>query len=168
MFVGFIAVVVILLVIVGFMSSGALNGGADTAAYTTEVKKIHALFSQIQGESKFYYSGNNESYSNISMQYFLDHKFAGSQMIPSGSMASADWDGWPAAADAGSFADPYLGPYIKVGGPAGDQMRIVVVPINNGKSAAFHILKKKVNTIPSQYVILLERTLASDPNYIGG
>lgn len=168
MFVGFIAVVVILLVIVGLMSSGALNSGADTAAYTTEVKKTHALFSQIQDESKFYYAANNESYKDISMEYFKSHKFGGAQMVASGNMSSADWSGWPAAADPGSFADPYLGPYIKVGGPAGDQMRIVVVPINNGQSAAFHVLRKTVNTIPSEFVILLEKTLASDPNYIGG
>lgn len=166
MFVGFIAVVVILLVIVALMSSGALSG-SDKAQYMTEAKKVHALFSQLQGESKFYYSQANESYTGISMDYFLMHDFAKGLMVPNSNMVSADWEGWPAAADGG-FPDPYTGPYIKLGGPAGDDLRVVVTSINNGQSAAFHILKKKGTTVDSSYLMILEKTLAADQNYIGG
>lgn len=166
MFVGFIAVVIILLVIVLLMASGALSS-SDNSLYTTEAKKVHALFSQLQGESKFYYSGNNETYLGIGMDYFMNHDFAGQNMIASGNMASADWEGWPTGVDGG-FADPYTGPYIQVGGTAGDDMRIVASSINNGKAAVFFLLKKVGTTVPEQYTITLEKALAVDSNYIGG
>jgi hypothetical protein len=166
MFIGFIAVVIILLVIVALMATGVFSG-ADTAEYMTQAKKVHALMSQVEGESKFYYAQNDQSYSGISMDYFLAHDVAKGQMVPSGNMASADWDGWPAAADV-PLADPYTGPYIPLGGPAGDQMRIIAVSINNGQSVAFHILKLKANTVDPIYLKILEKALASDPNYIGG
>lgn len=166
MFVGFIAVVVILLVIVGLMTSGVLSG-SDNSKYMTEAKKVHSMFSHLQGEANFYYAANSESYLGIDMNYYLKHKFAGSQMIPTSNMAQADWEGWPTNVDGG-FPATYTGPYISVGGTAGDEIRLIVTSTNNGKSAAFHVLKKKVNVIPESYLKVLEKTLAGDPNYIGG
>lgn len=166
MFVGFIAVIVILLVIVTLMASGALSG-SDNSLYTAEAKKVHALFSQLLGESKFYYSGNDESYLGIGMDYFMEHNFAGKSMITNSNMAAADWEGWPTGVDGG-FADPYTGPYIKIGGTAGDEMRVVVSSINDGRAAVFFLLKKVGNTIPEEFTITLERALSADSNYIGG
>ena len=169
MFVGFIAVIVIILVIVVLMSTGALSG-ADSSKYVTEAKKTHALFSLLQGESKFYYSGNNESYLDIGMDYFMEHDFAGKQMKASGSMASADWEGWPTNVD-GAFPDPYTGPYIEVGGTAGDNMRIIGTSINDGKAAVFFLLKNTNATeaqLPDKFMKTLERTLSADSNYICG
>lgn len=166
MFVGFIAVVVILLVIVTLMASGALSS-SDNSLYTAEAKKTHALFSQLQAESKFYYSANNESYLGIGMDYFMQHNFAGQQMIPSGNMVASEWEGWPTGVDGG-FPDPYTGPYIAIGGTAGDDMRIVASSINNGKAAVFFLLKKVGTTVPQEYTITLEKALAADSNYIGG
>ena len=167
MFVGFIAVVVILLIIVGLMSTGALSSGSN-ADYLTEAKKVQALLSNVEGEAKFYSIEGDYSFKNLDMDYFTRVRFAPSNMVTANpGMSSADWEGWPTSADGG-FPDPYTGPYLKIGGYAGDQIRLVVAPINNGQHAGVFILKQKVNTLDPDYVKILETTLAADPEYIGG
>ena len=176
MFVGFIAVVVILLIIVGLMSTGSLSGSKNSN-YIAEAKKVQAMLSNINNEGSFFYSKKNETFSGIDMDYFVDSKFAPNYMVTDNpGMNEDDWDGWPTidqgealdANDDGVLDSPYTGAYIKLNGTPGDQMRIIVTPINNGKQAGVFILKKKVNTIPEEYVKILESTLANDPSYIGG
>lgn len=170
MFVGFIAVIVILLVIVGLMSSGVL-GGSQNSSYITEAKKAHSLLSSMRGESKFYYA-KGETFEGIGMDYYQANKFGGSQMKTDagiGGMNSADWDGWPTTSDNGGvFPDPYNGYYMTLGGTAGDDYRIIVTAVNEGRNASFFILKRKGTTTPEVFGKILEKTLSSDPSYIGG
>jgi hypothetical protein len=176
MFVGFIAVVVILLVIVGLMATGSL-GNSQNSSYITEAKKVHTLFSNLHAESKFYYIEGGESFSGINMDYFVRTDFAKSNMIINNpGMNEADWEGWPTV-DVGSDQDangdgvldsPYTGPYLKLGGTAGEDFRIIVTSINDGTHAGFFLLKKVGTTVPPEYIKILEKTLAADPSYIGG
>ena len=168
MFVGFIAVVVILLVIVGLMAiSGTKN--SQNSNYITEAKKVHAMLSNLEAESKYYLArSENNDFAGIDTNYLVEANFAPSHMVVNNpGMNSADWSGWPTGVDGG-FPDPYTGPYLKIGGTAGDDMRIVIAPINNGKNMGIFIMKKKVNNIPPEYTKILEKELANDANYIGG
>lgn len=166
MFVGFIVVIIIILVIVVLMSAGSSSGNTNT--YTVEAKKIHSLINNMQNESKFYYASNNESYLNIGMDYFKKYDFAKGQMVDTSNMNSADWDGWPTNDVDGGMPATYTGPYIKLDGTAGDDMRIITKSIENGKYAVFFILKNKNAVIPDEYLKALEKSLAVDSNYIGG
>ena len=163
MFVGFIAVVVILLVIVGLMSSGG-NQTQDGARYITEAKKVKTVTHLMSGEAKFYYV-RNETFLGLTMDYFKDTEFAAEKFVPTSNMSSDDWSGWPTA--DGGFPDPYTGGYIKVGGPAGDDLRIIATSINDGKNLAIYLVKRKDNNIDPTYLQILEKTLASDPNFVG-
>jgi len=176
MFVGFIAVVVILLIIVGLMSTGSLSG-SQNSNYIAEAKKVQALLSNVASEGSFYYTQGDESFSGIDMNYYANSNFAPTLLVTDNpGMNEADWEGWPTIdknerldADGDGILDsPYTEPYIKLGGTAGDQMRIIVTPINDGKQAGIFLLKKKNNTLPADYVRILEQTLANDPAYIGG
>jgi len=175
MFIGSMAVVVILLIVIGLMSSGSLSGSTNSS-YITEAKKVQALMSNLGSEGLYYYTQGNESFSGIDMKYFLRSRFAPELMVPTSNMDKDDWDGWPTidkgeeldADNDGELDSPYTGPYIKLGGTAGDEMRIIVTPIDNGKHAGLFLLKKKENSIPEDYVNILEKTLANDPAYVGG
>lgn len=166
MFVGFIAVIIIILVIVVLMSTGASSGGTST--YMVEAKKTHTLLSHMQNESKFYYAANNESYLNISIDYFAKYDFAKGQLVTNATMNASDWDGWPTNDVDGGMPATYTGSYIRLDGTPGDDMRIITKSVENGKYAIFFILKKKVNSIPAEYLRTLEQALAADSNYIGG
>lgn len=163
MFIGFIAVVIILLVIVALMASGVFSG-TKNSQYLTEAKKVHALLGHLKNESKFYYS-KNETFSGISMNYFNNYDFAADLMVYE-ELDSTKWDGWPVTDDA--FPAIYTGPSIKIGGSAGDDMRILVAPINSGKNAGFFLIKKKDSSVSPVFTKIIERTLAGDPAYIGG
>jgi len=176
MFVGFIAVIVILLIIVGLMSTGAISGSKNSN-YIAEAKKVQAMLSNMNNEGSFYYSQASETFSGIDMNYFVRTRFAPTLMVTNNpGMNEDDWDGWPTidtgeeldADNDGILDSPYTGAYIKLGGTPGDQMRVIVTPINNGNQAGIFILKKKENTIPEEYIKILEATLANDPSYIGG
>jgi len=176
MFVGFIAVVVILLIIVGLMSTQSLSG-SQNSNYIAEAKKAQAMLSNLANEGSFYYSQADESFSGIDMNYFVHGRFAPKLMVTDNpGMDQDNWDGWPTidtgeALDAdndGVLDSPYTGAYIKIGGTANDQMRVIVTPINNGKQAGIFILKKKDNTLPTEFVKIFESVMANDSTYIGG
>lgn len=168
MLVGFIAVVVILLVIIGIM---AVNGtqGDDGGRYAAEATKAAALISNLRDEGKFYYT-RGETFNGISMKYFEDIGFAEHQMVSeldNTGMSSNDWVGWPAS----GLDDPYTGPYLPLNGPVGDNMRLVVVPLNKGQAFGIYLLKKANATdaeLDPKYLKVLERTLAKDSGYVGG
>jgi hypothetical protein len=166
MFVGFIAVIIIVLVITILMSLGSSSG--ETNTYTVEAKKVHALMSNLQNESKFYYSGHGETYLGISMDYFKQYDFAKGQLVETSNMTDAEWEGWPTNDVDGGMPGTYTGPYIRLDGVAGDDMRIIANSVDNGKYAVFFILKRAGADIPEGYLKALERALALDPNYIGG
>lgn len=164
MFVGFIAVIVILLVVVATMSLGS-KGPEDAAKYMTEAKNVQSLASHIRNETQFYYVKNN-TFTGIGVDYFATNKFAQNKIVATSNMASADWEGWPAA-EVG-LADPYTGPYIAVGGTAGDNVRFIVTSLNGGNSVGLYMLKNKAATIPPAYLKALEQAMAQDQAYIGG
>ena len=170
MFIGFIAVLIILLVIVGFMMSGVLSS-SQSGQYMTEAEKVHSLLNQASNITKFYYV-KDETYSGLTMDFFIKNKFNQNNIVvtdPNGGMNSADWDGWPSTSDNGGvFPDPYTGPYIVVNGTAGTDVRIIVSPINNGQNAGFFIVKKKSSSIDPVFFKILEKSLSKDPLYIGG
>lgn len=177
MFVGFIAVVVILLVIVGLMATGTL-GGSQNSSYITEAKKTHTMVSNMNGESKFYYVQAGETFLGLNMDYFVRANFAPQNLVTTNpGMNSADWSGWPTSLDADSKYDvnndgvldsPYTGPYLKVGGVAGDDLRIIAHSISDGNYVGFHLLKKNGSSLSDDYIKILEKQLASDPEYVGG
>ncbi len=165
MLVGFIAVIVILLVIIGLFSSNLLSSNSKGAQYVTEAQKVNIMLSNMNGQAKFYYGGHG-SYKDISVQYFKDIGFKEAKIVnqdPSGSMDSDHWENWPTG-----VTSPYTGPYIELGGSAGGQLRILVVPQNDDQNAGFFILKEKANTLDPTFLKILERTLAGDSAYIGG
>jgi len=160
MLVGFIAVIIILLVIVGLFSSGTLNDKGGAGKYQTDATKALTVVGDLESSVRFYKI--NGDYSTLTMDYFRDSNFH-PELIESGTMASEDWDNWPIG-----LPDPYTGDYIKLGGPAGDEMRLIVVPIDNGEGASIYLMKKKVNNIDPQYLKILEKTLAKNDKYVGG
>ena len=176
MFIGFIAVIVILLIIVGFMATGGVSG-SDNSTYITEAKKAQALISNLGSETSYYYIGN-ETFNDLDMNYFVSHNFAPNLVVTDNpGMAKDDWDGWPDSIDSSKgldadgdneLDDNYSGPYIKLGGSAGTQIRLIVGPVNGGNNAGIFILKKKDNTLDPNFVKILENTLSTDPTYIGG
>lgn len=165
MFIGFIAVIIILLVVVALMSTGSNSSAQDAANYMTEAKKIQATASHIRDESQFYYTKNN-TFDGISMDYFKTVDFAKGQLVATSNMASADWEGWPST-EVG-FPDPYTGPYIKAGGTGGDDIRMVITSINQGKAVGLYILRRKAADLPGGYTRAIEQSMATDSAYIGG
>lgn len=176
MFIGFIAVIIVLLIVVALMAVGSGDSG-DSSKYNVEAKKVHALLSIMRDESKFYSLSQHGSYKGITMNYFADNEFAKGAIMRD-SIKKAEWDGYPEFITGGSldpinegdttFPDTYNYPSIKLGGTAGDDMRIIVGSVDNGKNAVFFIVKKKGVEIPELYLRSLEKNLAADSNYIGG
>jgi len=172
MLVGFIAVIVILLVIVGFMSSDGTGSKDGGARFITEAKKIAAMMSHMENESQFYYA-RVESYAGIGMDYFEDVEFQKDLMVhtdPDGPMLKEDWENWP---DETVFPSPYTGPYIELRGPAAGEMRIIVAPLNNGQNMGIFIIKRifdnpEDSAIDPAFPKVLEKVLSFDPDYIGG
>lgn len=164
MFVGFIVVVVILVVVVGLMSTGSTDASSN-GAYVTEAKKVQALLSTVEAESQFYYV-RNETFTNIGVEYLAEVDFASGQLQATSNMAKVDWIGWPVA--DGGFPDPYTGPYIAIGGTAGDDIRLIITSIGNGKNVGIYLVKRKISDIPIEYTTILERILTDNPSYIGG
>lgn len=160
MFIGFIAVVIILLVIVVLMSTGTLSG-TQNSQYITESKKVVALLSHLKNESKFYYS-KNETFEGIDMSYFDQHNFA-SDLMKYDTLTDTEWSGWPI-----QVASPYTGPSIAIGGTAGDNIRIIVASDNNGQNAGFYMIKRISNPVNPDFNKVLEKTLSEDTTYIGG
>lgn len=177
MFVGFIAVVVILMVIVGLMSTGALSS-SNNSTFISEAKKAHEMISNMNGEAKFYYVGASETFTGIDTDYFVRANFAPSHLVVSNpGMIMADWEGWPSTIDPGGKYDlnndgildsPYTGAYVKVGGIAGDDLRILSHSLNDGNNVGFFLLKRKNNTIDPKFIKILEKEMASDSEFIGG
>ena len=177
MFVGFIAVVVILMVIVGLMSVGALSG-SNNSTFIAEAKKAHEMISNMNGEAKFYYVGASETFTGMDTDYFIRANFAPSHLVVSNpGMAMADWEGWPSIIDLGSKYDvnndgildsPYIGSYVRIGGIAGDDLRILSHSINNGNNVGFFLLKKKNSSVDPKFIKILEKEMSSDSEYIGG
>ncbi len=163
MFVGFIAVIVILLVIVGLMSTGALN--SDSNSYITEVKKIQEQLSIMKSETKFYYVGA-DSFTGLNADYYKNIKF-GYVVDTHPPLNSADWSGWPTGVDT-PLADPYTGPYITFEGIAKDNVIAIPLSVNNGEAASIFIMIRNNSNLPISYKKLLEKTLATDQAYIGG
>lgn len=172
MLVGFIAVIVILLVIVALFSGSGTSAKDSGARYITEAKKVGAMLYHMKNESQFYYS-RAESYNGIGMDYFSDIEFQRDLMVqtdPNGPMLKADWENWPSLT---VFPDNYTGPYIELVGAGASEMRIIVAPLNSGKNMGIYIMKKiwanpsdtKLDPIFPQ---ILEKVLSSDPDYIGG
>lgn len=176
MFAGFIAAIVVLLIVVALMISGSGDNN-DSSKYNVEAKKVQALISAMRDESKFYSLSQHGSYKGITMNYFADNEFAKGAIV-NDSINKNDWEGYPEFTVGGSldpisendttFPDVYNYPSIKLGGTAGDNMRIIVGSVDNGKNAVFFIVKKKDVEIPELYLRTLEKSLSSDSNYIGG
>lgn len=176
MFVGFIAVIIILLVVVALMAIGS-GDSSDSSKYNVEAKKVHALLSVMRDESKFYSLSQQGSYKGITMNYFADNEFAKGAIMYD-SINKDDWEGYPEFTVGGSldpinesdtaFPDVYNYPSIKLGGTAGDNMRIIVGSVDNGRNATFFIVKRKNTEIPELYIKTLEKSLSADSNYIGG
>lgn len=171
MFTGFVAVIILLIVIAGIIAVKALSTGGAT--YAAEVKKVQELISRMKGEAKFYYLANNESYSGFSIDYYKKYHFAeknigsGDNMVAcSDTVTTNCWEGMPVNAD--NVSSPYNGSYINLGGTAGDQIRIIAASLGGGTSAGIYIVKKKPSTVPEEYTFMLERALANDPSYFGG
>jgi hypothetical protein len=167
MLIGFIAIIVILLVIIGVMSTGT-NSEGNAGKYATEVKKVQTLISNMKNEAKFYYL-KTDSFKDISMKYYKDIGFADNVMVNSEDadhedMNSNDWDGWPSS----GITDPYTGSYIKLGGTAKDDIRLVIVPLSKNKAFGIYVLKRKTADIPEGYLSMLEKVLSADSSYIGG
>lgn len=176
MFAGFIAVIIILLIIVALMITGSTDS-SDSSKYNVEAKKVQTLLSAMRDESKFYSLSQHGSYKGITMNYFADNEFAKGALVYD-SIDKDDWEGYPEFTVGGSldpisesdtaFPDVYNYPSIKLGGAAGDNMRIIVGSVDNGKNAVFFIVKRKGTEIPELYLRTLEKSLSADSNYIGG
>ena len=176
MFVGFIAVVVILLIIVAIMSTGTLTGG-DESKYIAEAKKVNILVSNIKAESNFYYVGHNQSFIGIDMSYFDDVGFDKALMQTDGLLA-AEWKGISSDIAAGTTT-------MCLGGSAGCDMRIVVTGDTSGGNDANLLIIKligidKVNNttgavgadtiidnVPAVFTKVLEKELSNDQEWIG-
>lgn len=176
MFAGFIAAIVVLLIIVALMITGSTDD-SDSSKYNVEAKKVQTLLSAMRDESKFYSLSQHGSYKGITMNYFADNEFA-KNAIMYDSIDKDDWEGYPEFTVGGSldpinegdttFPGVYNYPSIKLGGTAGDNMRVIVGSVDNGKNAVFFIVKKKDVEIPELYLRTLEKSLSADTNYIGG
>lgn len=176
MFAGFIAAIVVLLMVVSLMMVGS-GDNSDSGKYNVEAKKVQSLLSAMRDESKFYSLSQHGSYKGITMNYFADNEFA-KNAIMYDSIDKDDWEGYPEFTVGGSldpvnegdtaFPDVYNYPSIKLGGTAGDNMRVIVGSVDNGKNAVFFIVKKKNVEIPELYLRTLEKSLSADSNYIGG
>jgi hypothetical protein len=176
MFMTLIAVVVVLVIIVGYMSQSTTGTSSDKAAYYTEAQKVKSLISTMKGEALFYYQGNNESYKGISPKYFKDvgfssYLFKDTAGVP---MLGSEWMG--IASD-----DSYEGIYMTVGGPIGDNMRIIIEPTNKDTAdeGAGYILKivgldkdgdnkVDVDDPDNTYPAVLEAVMSSDTSFLGG
>lgn len=92
MFVGFIAVVVILLVVVGLMSTGATNGsgGVDQTKATKVISEISAL---VQSTGFYKTTNATSSYSGVTV----------ANLVAAGIVDSADTVTTTAAGTAGAF-----------------------------------------------------------------
>lgn len=165
MLIGFIVVVVILVIIGGVMAVQGTSGSSKNAVYVTEAKKVQQLISHIKGEAQFYFLRGN-TYLGVGVEYLKEVEFVGPQLVETSNMSSADWIGWPQA--DGGFPDPYFGPYISVGGPAKDNLRIIITSLSSGEAMGIYILRKKDATIDPVYTKILEKVLGEDANYIGG
>ena len=176
MFAGFIAAIVVLLMVVSLMMVGS-GDNSDSSKYNVEAKKVQTLLSAMRDESKFYSLSQHGSYKGITMNYFADNEFAKGAIMYD-SIDKDDWEGYPEFTLGGSldpisesdtaFPDVYNYPSIKLGGAAGDNMRIIVGSVDNGKNAVFFIVKRKNTEIPELYLRTLEKSLSADSNYIGG
>ncbi len=176
MFAGFIAAIVVLLMVVSLMMVGS-GDNSDSGKYNVEAKKVQSLLSAMRDESKFYSLSQHGSYKGITMNYFADNEFAKSAIMYD-SIDKDDWEGYPEFTVGGSldpinegdatFPNVYNYPSIKLGGTAGDNMRVIVGSVDNGKNAVFFIVKKKDVEIPELYLRTLEKSLSADTNYIGG
>ena len=176
MFAGFIAAIVVLLMVVSLMMVGS-GDNSDSSKYNVEAKKVQSLLSAMRDESKFYSLSQHGSYKGITMNYFADNEFAKGAIMYD-SIDKDDWEGYPEFTLGGSldpisesdtaFPDVYNYPSIKLGGAAGDNMRIIVGSVDNGKNAVFFIVKRKNTEIPELYLRTLEKSLSADSNYIGG
>lgn len=176
MFAGFIAAIVVLLMVVSLMMVGS-GDNSDSSKYNVEAKKVQSLLSAMRDESKFYSLSQHGSYKGITMNYFADNEFAKSAIMYD-SIDKDDWEGYPEFTVGGSldpinegdtaFPDVYNYPSIKLGGTAGDNMRVIVGSVDNGKNAVFFVVKKKDAEIPELYLRTLEKSLSADSNYIGG
>jgi len=133
--------------------------------YAAQVKNTVAMMSNLENATKFYYI-NKDSYNGLTMDYYKDfgvNKQNYVEQADGESMSSDDWDGFPA-----DLPDPYTGPYMEVGGPAHDEMRVVVLPLDNGQSFGIYLLKKKENSVPAEFTKMLEKTLATTTDFVGG
>lgn len=171
MFTGFVAVIIVLIIIAGIIAVKALGTGGAT--YAAEVKKVQELISRMKGEAKFYYLAHDESYDGFNIEYYKNYHFAENNIGSNDNMVACSetvttdcWEGMPVNAD--NVEDPYNGYYINLGGTAGDQIRIIAASLGGGGSAGIYIVKKKPTTVPEEYTFMLERALANDPSYFGG
>lgn len=159
MLVGFILVIIVLLVVVGLFSSGVLKT-EDGSKYIADATKVSTVISDLESSAKFYTI--NGSYDGIKGDYLKESDFH-PELLEEGTLNSDDWENWPV-----DLASPYTGTYVNVGGPAGDDMKILLVPLNNGESAGIYLIKRKNNSIDPRYLKVLERILAKNSKYIAG
>ena len=74
MFAGFIAAIVVLLMVVSLMMVGS-GDNSDSSKYNVEAKKVQTLLSAMRDESKFYSLSQHGSYKGITMNYFSKNNF---------------------------------------------------------------------------------------------
>jgi len=162
MFIGFIAVILILLIIVVIMSTGVTTSGSD-ADYFAHASKVKALISHMKGESQFYYSGNDQSFKDIDVTYFKDVGYD-ENYIGHDTMLADEWKG---------LSEDYTGDYLKLGGPAGDNMRIVVYSTDDGQGLVIAIVGKdadgdgEVDDVDPKYPPILEQVMRGDSAFLG-
>jgi len=155
----FFVVVIIILLSVAFMLTGNSANGSS-ARYATEVAKAGALFSDLDHQIKFYYSGT-ETYAGFDNKFLLDNGFH-LDKTDTGNMIEADWENWPVGLNS-----PYNGSFLFLGGVAGENIRIITKDIDNGNAVGIYILKKKGVNIDPNYTKLLEQSISKNFNFIG-
>jgi hypothetical protein len=172
MFVGFVAVIVVILIIIAIMSSGD-SGKEDGAKYITEAQKVKVLMSTIKAEAQFYYSGHGESFKGISFDYFKDIAKLGKGSPDSFGnevMKSEEWLG----VDTTDPENTTSTPFFRLGGSAGDNMRLIIAPIASNLGFTVKIVGKdadqdgNVDGVPKQFLTILEKVMSEDSEYLGG
>jgi len=144
MFIGFIAIIIVLLIIVAAMSTGSTSENKGT--YQVEATKTATMISDLKNESKFYFAKyNNQDISapgftgESIMEYLVNTDFHKNKMRNQNSaetMLKSDWLG---------LTNDYTGPYLIASGPAEDKIRFISVPISSNSVAIQMIGVDKVD-----------------------
>jgi len=156
----FVLVIVTILIVAGLIAVMLSVFNEDVAKDNAYAGRLQSYLSAVKNESAFYFTGNNNSYAGLSLDYFKNNNIIGSDIVTGVSMDNTSWTGFPAGISSATS-------YIKT--PKEDKVRIVLITDPNDTNAFYlvQIIKNDASASDNASADIYERALSNAEGYEG-